>query len=623
MEEGKCLFVSVIIPVYNDEKNIAICLSSINNSEYSNFEVIIVDDNSNDRTLSIIEDFPCKTIKLEENSGQARARNIGAKASHGEILIFFDSDIAIEKDTLAQMVESLQNRPDTSALFGSFQKNTISDSFFTVYKNLRHHFTHQNSRNNASTFCGRFGAVRRDVFFEIGGFNEDYRVLEDIELGYRLCKSNHKIYLDSSIPVTHYKNYTFESLIKSDFMDRAIPWTKLILTNKVFKNDLNTRTNHVISVLISFIIFFNVLLIYIFPKITYVFIPLFATFLFLNRRFYLYILNKTNVIFTVKSILLNWFSYFYSSIGLVIALLSFSMVKPILMYWFSYFYSSIGSVIALLSFSTVKPILMNWFSSFCSGIGLVIALIGFSKDNDNLKVKMPITRYYNDPTYNDRWIAEAVFVGKQDGYFVEVGACSGIGSSSCYVLEKNLGWSGICVEPNEKLFEQLVMNRPNSICENVCLSNKNGEVTYVQGYIENLNEKGEVPYIQGEPTCMHPMMGGIKENILRYRQNDAAATVHIGEHVTRAATTLFSLLQRNNAPEVIDYLSLDIEGSELPVLEVFLFGLYTILAISIEGVDCNSLLLSKGYIEVKNSFNLDAPYETYFVHPIIVEQICQ
>jgi len=324
MEVDKCIFISVIVPVYNDEKNIAICLSSINSSEYSNFEVTVVDDNSNDRTLSIIEKFPCKIIKLEKNLGQARARNVGAKASHGEILIFFDSDIVIEKNTISQMVESLQNRPDISALFGSFQKNTISDNFFTVYKNLRHHFTHQNSRNNASTFCGGFGAIRRDVFSEIGGFNEDYRVLEDIELGYRLHKANHKIYLDSSIQVTHYKNYTFWSLTKSDLMDRAIPWTKLMLTNKIFKNDLNTRTNHVVSVLISLIMFFNFLLIYIFPKTILVFIPLLAALLFLNRKFYLYILKETNVIFTLKSILMNWFSYFYSGIGLVIALLSFS-----------------------------------------------------------------------------------------------------------------------------------------------------------------------------------------------------------------------------------------------------------------------------------------------------------
>ncbi len=323
MNNDDYTFISVIVPVYNEEINIAVCLSSIYDSTYSNFEVIVVDDNSNDRTLSIVNRFPCSIIKLEKNAGQARARNVGVQASRGDILIFLDADIAIEKNTLALMVESLQNRPDVSALFGSFQKNTAPNNFFTVYKNLRHHFTHQTSRNNASTFCGGFGAIRRDAFIEIGGFNESFRTLEDIELGYRLYRQNYKIYLDRDIQVTHYKHYTFWGLTKSDFMDRAIPWTKLMLTNKIFKNDLNTRSNHIISVFISSLLLLNLFVICISPKTILAFIPLIVIFLLCNRRFYLYILKETNVIFTIKSILMNWFSYFYSGVGLTIALIGF------------------------------------------------------------------------------------------------------------------------------------------------------------------------------------------------------------------------------------------------------------------------------------------------------------
>ena len=323
MKRDECIFISVIIPAYNEERNIAACLSSIFESSYSNFEVIVIDDNSNDQTLNIIDKFPCKVIKMEKNAGQARARNLGVHASHGDILIFLDADIAVEKDTLAQMVESLQNKPNVSALFGSFQKNTISNNFFTVYKNLRHHFTHQNSRKYAATFCGGFGAMRRNVFIEIGGFNEKFRFLEDIELGYRLYKQNHKIYLDKNIQVTHHKLYNFWSLTKSDFTERAIPWTKLMLANKMFKNDLNTRDNNIISVFIAFIMLLNLLLVCVCPETILAFFPLFATFLIYNRKFYLYVLKETNVIFTLKSILMNWFSYFYSGIGLAIASLSF------------------------------------------------------------------------------------------------------------------------------------------------------------------------------------------------------------------------------------------------------------------------------------------------------------
>ena len=65
---------------------------------------------------------------------------------------------------------------------------------------------------------------------------------------------------------------------------------------------------------------------------------------------------------------------------------------------------------------------------------------------------------------------------------------------------------------------------------------------------------------------------------------------------------------------------MDIEGSELPVLEVFPFEEYKILAISIEGMQCNDLLFSKGYINIKNPFNTDKLFEQYFVHPSIAAQ---
>ncbi len=55
-------------------------------------------------------------------------------------------------------------------------------------------------------------------------------------------------------------------------------------------------------------------------------------------------------------------------------------------------------------------------------------------------------QYYNEPK-NDRWIVECVFPGKQNGYFLEAGAANGIWGSSCYVLEQELNWTGICVEP--------------------------------------------------------------------------------------------------------------------------------------------------------------------------------
>lgn len=327
----KNIFISVIIPVYNGEKTIGDCLRSVFNSDYKNFEVIVVDDCSTDHSLRVVNDFPCKVIRAEKNVGAAAARNEGAEASSGEILFFLDSDIIIERGTIEQIVKTFEDRPDVSGVFCSYQKNTIPSNFYSVYKNLFHHYTHQTSHEDAATFCSGFGAIKREVFFKFGGFDKNYRSLEDIEFGYRLYQSGYKIYLNKNIQLTHCKKYNLLSLIKSDVIKRAIPWTKIMLGKKIFRSDLNTKVNNVLSVPVSFLILFNLPMLYFFPKSFYLFVLLSGFFLLLNHDFYMFVLREKGISFTIKAILMNWFNYLYSGIGLIIGILSFlkeSYVKP-------------------------------------------------------------------------------------------------------------------------------------------------------------------------------------------------------------------------------------------------------------------------------------------------------
>lgn len=323
MSDETTPFVSIIIPVYNAEKTVGDCLKSVYTSTYTDFEVVVVDDNSTDDSLNIVNQFPCKIIRMAENSGPASARNRGAEASRGEILFFLDSDIIIERNTLEQIVKSFRSKHNITALFCSYQKNTISSNFYSQYKNFVHHYTHQNSFEDAATFCGGFGAIKREPFFKFAGFDENYRSLEDMEFGYRLYKAGCKIYLNKEIQVTHCKNYTFVSLIKSDVLNRAIPWTKLMLHSKLFRSDLNVKLNNVLSVPLAFLILFNLPLIYFLPKSAFVFLLLCGLFLILNQRFFRFALKERGTGFTIKTILMNWFSYLYSGVGLVIGFFSF------------------------------------------------------------------------------------------------------------------------------------------------------------------------------------------------------------------------------------------------------------------------------------------------------------
>ena len=93
--------VSIIIPVRNGAATIARCLEAAFASRYEHFEVIVVNDGSDDRSAEIIKTFPCTLVELPKPSGASRARNIGASHSHGDILFFTDADCLLNEDALA------------------------------------------------------------------------------------------------------------------------------------------------------------------------------------------------------------------------------------------------------------------------------------------------------------------------------------------------------------------------------------------------------------------------------------------------------------------------------------------------------------------------------------------
>lgn len=105
--------VSVIIPVYNVERYIAATVQSVLDQTYSNFEVLIVDDGSPDRSIEICEQFTDPRIKIirQENRGLAGARNTGIRHAKGEYLGFLDSDDLWLPEKLAKHVEHLDNSP--------------------------------------------------------------------------------------------------------------------------------------------------------------------------------------------------------------------------------------------------------------------------------------------------------------------------------------------------------------------------------------------------------------------------------------------------------------------------------------------------------------------------------
>ena len=101
--------VSVIIPAYNEENYIENCLRSLEKQTFKDFEIIVVDDGSTDKTKSMLERFKEVMVLVGKHAGPGASRNIGAKKAKGEVLVFVDADMTFDKEYLENLIEPLVN----------------------------------------------------------------------------------------------------------------------------------------------------------------------------------------------------------------------------------------------------------------------------------------------------------------------------------------------------------------------------------------------------------------------------------------------------------------------------------------------------------------------------------
>ena len=322
------LKISVIVPVYNGGDAFRVCLGAIVSARPAPFEIIVVADGDTDGSFEAAGSYGTRRIRLPVSKGAAAARNAGARIAEGDVLFFLDADVRVPPDIFTSIKSAFQAHPEAAALFGSYDDRPGDGGFFSQYKNLLHHFVHQNAAPEAFTFWTGCGGVRRNAFFAVGGFDEQYLSIEDIEFGGRLKSSGYAIRLCKEIQATHLKRWTFWSLIKCDIFKRAVPWARLLLRQKRIVNDLNTKLSHrgsFLLVLLFLCTFAAGCLHFEFFFLT----GLAATALcILNRKLYLFFLQKRGWWFALRSIPMHWLYYFYSGMSfLAIALLHFFRKK--------------------------------------------------------------------------------------------------------------------------------------------------------------------------------------------------------------------------------------------------------------------------------------------------------
>jgi glycosyltransferase involved in cell wall biosynthesis len=314
--------ISVIIPVRDGGSKFRRCLSTLAAVLPSSAEMIVVADGDKDDSWRVGEEFGAKVLRIPQPQGPARARNLGAQAAQGDILLFVDADVAIPPDAFRQIEAAFSKDSQLAAFFGSYDDEPAETNFLSQYKNLSHHYVHQRSREEASTFWAGCGAIRRQIFMELGGFNESYRkpCIEDIELGYRLKKAGYHIRLSKSLQVKHLKRWGIISLTKSDFFDRALPWTELILRDRQFVNDLNLRFSSRLSVMLTYGSLLALIGCLWWPGLFAVACVLILSLLIINIPVYRFFLQKRGLWFMIRTLPWHGFYYFYSGLAFAIGL---------------------------------------------------------------------------------------------------------------------------------------------------------------------------------------------------------------------------------------------------------------------------------------------------------------
>lgn len=319
------LSLSVVIPVHNGGENFRLCLSSLAAAFPAPSEIIVVADGDTDGSWRLAEEFGARVLHNSTRGGPAQARNLGAHAARGDILFFVDADVTIPPDAMRQVATAFSREPDLDALFGSYDDAPAAANFLSQYKNLFHHYVHQSASEEASTFWGACGAIRREVFLEVGGFDEQYRqpAIEDIELGYRLKQAGKKIRLCKTLQVKHLKRWEVVSLLKADFLQRALPWTALILRRRHLPNDLNLRLSSRICVALVYGLLLAGIGAWWWPGLLFGVGVIVILLLLLNIPVYRFFWEKRGFRFALGVIPWHWLYYFYSGLAFVIGLASF------------------------------------------------------------------------------------------------------------------------------------------------------------------------------------------------------------------------------------------------------------------------------------------------------------
>jgi len=295
------LDATIIIPFHRNLAQLARSLPAARRS-LPTAEILVAADGAIEDVRPLAAASAARVIEVAGPRGPAVARNRAAAAATGDVLVFVDADVVPAPDALSGMCRLLHANPDLAAVFGAYDLDPPERNFMSQYKNLSHACIHESGNPEAATFWAGLGAIRTDTFRQVGGFDERFArpSVEDIDLGYRVRRAGNRLRLDPRFRGTHLKRWTFWNSIVTDIRARGIPWTQLIYRYGALANDLNTRLELRLSVVLSYLIVASLAAMIAWPRAGLIGAAALAVLVAINRRYYAWFAQRRGAWFAVR-----------------------------------------------------------------------------------------------------------------------------------------------------------------------------------------------------------------------------------------------------------------------------------------------------------------------------------
>ncbi len=229
--------ISVIIPNYNGAKTIAKCLAAAYESNYENFEVVVIDDFSMDNSVEIIERYPCKLIRLDRRSGTSKARNTGALNCSGEIIFFTDADCLLQPDTLSIINRAYASAGPDVVMGGTYTAIPYDKRFCSVFQSVFVNYSETKELENPDYIAAHAMIMNVEIFKKSGGFPEVFMpIIEDIEFSHRLKRLGVKLRMNADIQVRHIFDFSLSRSLRNAYK-KTMYWVMYSQKNKDLLTD--------------------------------------------------------------------------------------------------------------------------------------------------------------------------------------------------------------------------------------------------------------------------------------------------------------------------------------------------------------------------------------------------